>query len=309
MSAADIHQHSHSHPHHHHEAAGDNAIGLGWAVVVTLAFAAVEGATGIISGSLALLSDAGHMLTDSISLVLAAIAAHLARRPPSMQHSYGFARAEVLAAMLNALFMLGIVTWIASEAFARLVTPRHVAGEAVTVVALIGLMVNIIVAWLLTRGSATLNKRAALVHVMGDALGSVAALASGLIILFSGWMLIDPILSMVVALLILFSTLNLLRETVHVLMEAVPRHLDLSDIGLRLAGIRGVARVHDLHVWALTSGQIAISAHLNVHDLALWPRILEDARNILRHDFGIGHVTLQPEVDQQSPLTFHHRHE
>jgi cobalt-zinc-cadmium efflux system protein len=307
MAAVDSHQHPHV--HHHHEPAHDGDRGLGWAVVITLAFAMVEWVTGLLSGSLALLSDAGHMLTDSLSLVFAALAARLAQRPPSAQHSYGLARAEVLAALLNALIMLGIVAWIVSEAFARLSAPRAVAGEAVAGVALLGLLVNLAVAWMLTRGTATLNKRAALLHVMGDALGSLAALAAGLVIVVTGWTPIDPILSVAVALLILVSTLSLLRETIHVLMEGVPSHIDMTRVGRRLAELDGVARVHDLHIWTLSSGQVAISAHFNVRTLDHWPRILAEARETLQREFGIGHVTLQPELLEALTVAFPKRHE
>jgi cobalt-zinc-cadmium efflux system protein len=176
-------------------------------------------------------------------------------------------------------------------------------------VALIGLLINLGVGWLLTRGEDSLNRRAALVHVMGDALGSIAALTAGLVISLTGWLPIDPILSIVVALLILVSTLNLLREALHVLMEGVPGNISLNEVGNRLARLDGVTRVHDLHIWTLASGQIAISAHLNLRDLSAWPRILSEAREVLNHDFGIGHVTLQPEVAERAPIAFHARHE
>lgn len=307
---------SHSHaddnaPHNHHSHAHH---AYGWAMLLTLGFAFVEAATGVLSGSLALLSDAGHMLTDSLSLLLAGLAAWLAQRPPSERHSYGLARLEILAALANSLFMLGIVGFITYEAFDRFQHPHPVNGQAVIIVALIGLLINLGVGWLLThhkdgRGEDSLNRRAALIHVIGDALGSVAALTAGIVISLTGWLAIDPILSVLVALLILVSTLNLLRETVHVLMEGVPRHIHLNLVGEKLAGLKGVSRVHDLHIWTLASGQIAISAHLEMSDLTLWPHILKDARAMLTTDFGIGHVTLQPEVLAAQPIKFHSSHE
>lgn len=301
--------HAHSHAHHAHGAAHDRASGLSWAVVITLGFALVEWLAGLLSGSLALMSDAGHMLTDSLALVFAALAARLAQRPPSLRHSYGLVRVEVLAALLNALIMLGIVAWIVIEAIDRFSSPHSIAGEAVAGVAFLGLLVNLAVAWMLTRGATSLNTRAALLHVMGDALGSVAALAAGLVIMLTAWTPIDPILSLVVALLILVSTLNLLREAIHVLMEGVPSHIDLTRVGRRLAQLDGVARVHDLHVWTLSSGQVAISAHLNVPDLRPWPRILAESRELLAHEFGIGHVTLQPELIEAHAVSFSAHHE
>lgn len=302
---------SHSHaddnaPHQHHSHAHHS---YGWAMLLTLGFAFVEAATGILSGSLALLSDAGHMLTDSLSLLLAGLAAWFAQKPPSERHSYGLARLEILAALTNSLFMLGIVGFIIHEAYSRFQNPPPVNGQAVIIVAFIGLLINLGVGWLLTRGEDSLNRRAALLHVIGDALGSVAALTAGIVISLTGWLPIDPILSVVVALLILLSTLNLLRETIHVLMEGVPRHIKLNLVGEKLAGLAGVSSVHDLHIWTLSSGQIAISAHLEISDLTLWPRILNDARTLLTKDFGIGHVTLQPEVLAAQPIGFHTSHE
>lgn len=301
--------HAHSHPHHHHALPGGAGDGLIVALLLTLAFAVIEAITGWWAQSLALLSDSAHMLTDSLSLGLAALAAHFARRPPSARHSYGLARLEVLAALINGLFMLGIVAFIVTEAVDRLSHPREVAGGAVLGVAFIGLLINAGVAWQLMRGEHTLNKRGALLHVMGDALGSVAAITAGAVILLTGWMPIDPILSLVVSLLILISTLNLLRETLHVLMEGVPPNIDLNQVGQALASLDNVARVHDLHIWTLASGQIAISAHLNIQHLGQWPHILDKARELLNHDFGIGHVTLQPEVFESEPVTFHPSHE
>lgn len=301
------HNQPHSHTRHEHRA-------YGWALLLTLSFAVIEAITGWWSGSLALLSDAGHMFTDSLSLLLAGAAAWLAQRPPSEKHSYGLARLEILAALVNSLFMLAIVAGIAYEAIDRYQHPMPVNGKAVMLVALIGLLINLGVGWLLVhnhggRGEDNLNRRAALVHVMGDALGSIAALTAGLVISLTGWLPIDPILSIVVALLILVSTLNLLKETIHVLMEGVPSNISLNQVGNRLARLDGVMRVHDLHIWTLASGQVAISAHLNLRELSAWPRILGEAREVLNHDFGIGHVTLQPEVVEHTSVAFHHRHE
>ncbi len=305
------HHYSHSHaddnaPHQHHNHAHRT---YGWAMLLTLGFAFVEATTGILSGSLALLADAGHMLTDSLSLLLAGLAAWFAQKPPSERHSFGLVRLEILAALANSLFMLGIVGFIIYEAYSRFQNPHPVNGQVVIIVAFIGLLINLGVGWLLTRGEDSLNRRAALLHVIGDALGSVAALTAGIVISLTGWLPIDPILSVVVALLILVSTLNLLRETIHVLMEGVPRHIQLNLVGKKLAELTGVSKVHDLHIWTLASGQIAISAHLEMQDINLWPAILQDARTLLKHDFGIGHVTLQPEIITPQIIAFHPAHE
>lgn len=295
------HKHDHDHhAHHHHGRAGINVLLV--ALLLTLGFAGVEALAGWWSGSLALLSDAAHMATDSSALGLAAAATWLARRPPSLRHSYGLARAEVLAALLNSVLMLVLLGYIVHEAIDRLGAPRDIHGETVIGVAVMGLAVNLVVAWVLSRGEHTLNSRAALLHVLGDALGSVAAIAAGLVIVLTGWTPIDPLLSLLVVALILVSALRLLREAVHVLMEGVPAHLRLEAIGQDLAALDGVTRVHDLHVWTLSSGSIALSAHLEIRDLDLWPGILDQARRAMDGRHGIRHVTLQPETPAAQPL-------
>ncbi|MFN3751876.1 MAG: cation diffusion facilitator family transporter [Thiobacillus sp.] len=291
--------HSHDHGHNHGHGSGNTLV---LALLLTLAFAAVEAVAGWWSGSLALLADAAHMLTDSSALALAAAAARLAQRPPSLLHSYGLARAEVLAALVNSLLMLVLIAFIVHEAWQRLGGPRDIAGEAVIVVAVIGLAVNLVVAWVLHRGEQTLNSRAALLHVLGDAAGSVAAIAAGVIVVTTGWTPIDPLLSLFVAALIGVAALRLLREVVHVLMEGVPMHLRLDTVGHDLAALDGVVRVHDLHVWTLSSGTIALSAHLEIRRLDDWPAILDAARRTLDTRHGIRHVTLQPEVPVAQPL-------
>jgi cobalt-zinc-cadmium efflux system protein len=284
------HQH-HEHGHHHHADAGPRLI---WALLLTLGFAAVEAVTGFWSGSLALLGDAGHMVTDSASLGLAAFAVWLARRPPSLRHSYGLGRVETLAALLNVLFMVLVVVAISVAAIGRFLEPAKINGEAVTLVALFGLMINIGVAWLLMHGEQTMNTRGALLHVLGDLLGSVAALVAGAVVVFTGWTPIDPLLSLLICFLVLGSSLRLLREVLRALLEGVPAHLSLEQIGQALAAVPGVRSVHDLHVWTLSSNHVALSAHLLVDSFAQWPEVLAAARHELTHQ-GISHVTLQPE--------------
>ena len=314
MHAPKHDHHSHDHnPHlsiergeshtHHHVGHDSNSRTLIIALLLTLSFSAVEALTGWWSGSLALLSDAFHMLTDSSALGLAAGAAWLARRPPSAKHSYGLVRAEVLAALFNSLLMLVLIGYIVHEAIDRFSTPRDIRGNMVIIVAVIGLAVNIVVAWVLSRGEHTLNSRAALLHVLGDALGSVAAITAGIVIVTTGWTPIDPLLSLLVAMLILVSALRLLREVVHVLMEGVPLSVELDAVGRDLAAIDGVLRVHDLHVWTLSSGTIALSAHLEISDLTNWPGILSAAREAMDARHSIRHVTLQPEMIAAQPLT------
>ena len=269
--------------------------GLALATLLTLGYAAVEAGVGLWAGSLALVADAGHMVNDAGALALAAAAAWFAKRPASRLHSYGFGRAEFIAALVNSLGLLVLVAWLAVSAVQRLQDPRPVAGEAVTVVAALGLLINIIVAWMLSRGARSLNTRAALLHVVGDLLGSVAALIAGVVITFTGWMPIDPLLSLVIGALILTSSLHLLREALHGLMEGVPLHLSLEEIGRAIAAVPGVASVHDLHIWSVKPGEAMLSAHVMVRDLQRWETVLAEARAMLHQRYGIEHVTLQPE--------------
>lgn len=297
--------HGHAHHdhagHHHHHGGHEHLTG---ALVFTLGFALVEAVAGWWSGSLALLSDAGHMLTDSTALGLAALAAILAKRPASSRHTYGLARLEVLAALANGLLMLGLISFIALEALQRFSQPREVSGGTVTLVAAIGLVVNLVVAWRLSRGEQNLNTRGALMHVMGDLLGSVAALLAGLVIYFTGWTPIDPLLSLLVAGLILVSAWRLLAEAVHVLLEGVPANINMARVAEDLAAIPRVTAVHDLHVWTVASGKVALSAHLDMASLDHWPAILEQARHVLAEHHGIGHATLQPQArDNPLPAT------
>lgn len=283
------------HHGHAHAGRGQRSVFLP-ALVLTLAYACVEAAGGWWSGSLALLSDAGHMFSDALALGLAAVAARLARRPAGERHSYGWARAEVLGALLNSLLMLAIIVLLVVEAVVRLREPRPIASEAMLLIAFFGMIVNGWVAWIMMRGEMTLNVRAALLHVIGDWVSSLAALLAGAVIYATGWLPIDPILSLVIAGLILISTLRLLRDALHVLMEGVPPAMELQAIGRALAGLPGVVSVHDLHVWSIAPGKVALSAHLTLENLQQWPAILASASSLLNERYGIGHVTLQPEV-------------
>lgn len=288
-------RHEHGHHHHHAHHTHDAGPRLAWALLLTLGFAVGEVAAGFWSGSLALLGDAGHMLTDSASLGLAAVAAWLAKRPPSSRHTYGLGRVETLAALANVVFMALVVAGISAAAVRRLLEPVAIHGEAVTLVAMIGLCVNAGVAWLLMQGEQTMNTRGALLHVLGDLFGSVAALVAGAVIWRTGWTPIDPLLSLLICVLILASSLRLLREVLLALLEGVPAHLSVEAIGRQLAGVSGVRSVHDLHVWTLSSNRIALSAHLVVDSFDAWSTVLPASRDLLQGQ-GIEHITLQPEI-------------
>ena len=308
MQANDFHHHhgpqfSHKelHPHHH---ASSSAIFL-FPLLITLAFSLVEAFFAWWSGSLALSGDAGHMLLDSSALGMAAFAAWISRKPPSHQHSFGLGRAEVIGAWLSSILMVIVAIIILFEAIHRLSSPHRVTGNTVIIVAVLGLLINIAVAFVLSRGEKTFNTRAAFLHVLGDLLGSVAALIAGVVIHFTGWMPIDPLLSIFISGLILFSSVSLLKEALHVLMEGVPGHLDLAKIGNTMASMDDVHSVHDLHIWTLSSGVVILSAHVCLASYQQWGNILEKLSTILNEKFGIQHITLQPEIQrEESVLNF-----
>ena len=307
-----LHAHKKGDARHSHSKQVANQNLLLIALVLTLGFSGIEGAAAYFANSLALISDAGHMVTDAAALGLALLAQMISRRPPSAKHSFGFGRAEALAAFVNSIVMLGLVVWIVVEAISRFYDPHKVDGLTVTVVAAIGLLMNIVVAWVLSRDKKSVNTRAALVHVMGDLLGSIAALVAGVVIQLTGWMPIDAILSILVSLLILKSTVSILHESYHFLMEGVPLHIDYLQVGKDLRSVPGVLAVHDLHVWEMTPSFPALIGHIEIADIMEWPAIMSRINEMLLEKHGIDHVTLQPEEvgeisddDEKSANTFH----
>jgi cobalt-zinc-cadmium efflux system protein len=290
-----LHAHKKGDAKHSHSKEVSNQYLLLIALILTLGFSGVEGAAAYFANSLALISDAGHMVTDAAALGLALLAQIISRRPPSPKHSFGFGRAEALAAFVNSIAMLGLVVWIVIEAISRFYDPHKVDGLTVTVVAAIGLLMNIVVAWVLSRDKKSVNTRAALVHVMGDLLGSIAALVAGVVIQLTGWMPIDAILSILVSLLILKSTISILHESYHFLMEGVPLHIDYLQVGKDLKNVPGVLAVHDLHVWEMTPSFPALIGHIEIANIQEWPEIMTRINQMLLDKHGIDHVTLQPE--------------
>jgi len=272
---------------------------LSLAILFIAGFACIEGLGAWWSGSLTLLGDAGHMASDSVALGISAFAAWFALKPPSEKHSYGFGRAEVIAAWISSLLMLIISIAIIIEALKRFQHPAEVKGMPVIIIGALGLCVNLGVAWMLSRSEKSLNVRAALLHVMSDALGSIAALISGLVIYYFGWLTVDPLLSLVIALLIMFSSIQLLRETLSVLMEGVPAHINMKEVSKKMLEVHGVSAVHDLHIWTLSSGMVVLSAHVDIDQLEHWNHILGQLSITLRNNFHIEHVTLQPEPSLQ----------
>jgi len=297
-------EHAHHHHEHHSHAHSHTGSALKAATAITFAFALVEAGGGWWTGSLALLSDAGHMLTDALALAFAALAAWMARRPPSERHSYGLGRAEIIAALVNASAMLAVIIVLSYEAIARLREPGEVNGGGAALIALAGLGVNLGVMRWLSPHHHDMNARAARLHVIGDALGSVAALISGAVIALTGWTRIDPIASLLICVLIAVSSVRLIRESLHALMEGVPQGLSVDSIGSEMARVGGVVSVHDLHVWTLSGSRTALSAHVVVRNLAQWEALRRELQSRLHDKFGIEHVTLQPESGVQ-PLVRH----
>ncbi len=287
------HERGDSHWSHSAEKTKNSVLGL--AVALTLTFSFIELIGGFWSNSLALIGDAGHMVTDSASLLFALLANKVAQRGADRDHSFGHGRIEVLAAFVNGLVMLGVVCWIFKEAVSRFTAPQSVAGQSVMLIAFVGLVINIAVAWSLSRDQKNVNTRAALLHVMGDLLGSLAAIFSGAIIWAGGPVVIDPFLSILVGVLLLRATWHILRDASRVLLEGVPEGIDYDEVGDFLSSVRDVNHVHDLHVWTMSPGHGAIQCHMHIESPECWPRILNEIRRGVRSRFGIDHITIQPE--------------
>lgn len=269
---------------------------LKYVLGLTALFMLVEAGGGWLSGSLALLADAGHMLTDVGALGLSLLTASIARRPADDRKTYGYLRWEILAALVNGAALIGIAVWVVIEAIHRLGQAHPVHAGLLLAVAGAGALVNLLALWLLHDDHGhSLNTRGAYLHILGDLLGSVAALAAGAVIALTGWTPIDPILSVLLALLILAGAWRLVKESTDVLLEAVPRSVSMAEVQQRMLAVEGVRGVHDLHVWTVTSGVIAMSGHAVVPTLASHPGVLEGIRRQMG-TLGIGHVTIQLEV-------------
>jgi cobalt-zinc-cadmium efflux system protein len=279
---------------HLHDVRARNSRVLAAVLALTAGFTVVEVVGGLLTGSLALLADAAHMLSDNLALTLALTALWLAGRPSTPQRSFGYQRAEILAALANGLVLVGLAVWIFIEAWSRLTDPPEVLAGWVALVAVAGLAVNLLAAAILSRaGHDTLNLRAALRHVLADALGSAGVLAAAFVILVTGWRYADPLAGALIGLLVLASSWSVLRESVHILLEGAPPGIDARALGRRLADAPGVVEVHDLHVWTITSGFPALAAHVLVErgdDCHARRRELE---GLLMREYGIEHTTLQ----------------
>jgi cobalt-zinc-cadmium efflux system protein len=295
----DAHGHSHAHGHAHVISPDGVSLRMGIAVALNLVFVVVEGGFGFMSNSVALIADAGHNLSDVLGLVCAWGALLLGRRPPGAKFTYGLGRSSVLAALANAVLLLLACGAIAWEAASRLGSPPAVAGRTVMIVAAIGIALNGISAWMLHAGShGDLNRRSAYIHMLGDAVVSAGVVLSGLLIIWTGWSLIDPLVSLVIVAVILVSTWRLLRDSLTLSLDGVPSSVNSSAVLSYLADQRGVTDVHDLHIWALSTTSVALTAHLVVPDRGAEDALLTSLTPDLKRRFQIQHATLQIERDR-----------
>jgi cobalt-zinc-cadmium efflux system protein len=299
--------HSHSHGDHNHDhGRGADRRALTITFVLTAAFTVAEVVGGLITGSLALLADAGHMLSDALSLGVALFAVWLAGTPSTPSRSFGYKRAEILAALFNGATLVAISIWILIEAYHRFREPSEILGGWMLAVATLGLVVNVVGAMILSRsGGESLNLQGALRHVVADILGSVGAIAAALVILTTGWYYADPIISALIGLLVLGSSWKLLRDSTNVLLEGTPRGIDADEVGRSMAASAGVEEVHDLHIWTITSGFPALAAHVLVGRDENCHARRRDLEELLAREYGIEHTTLQVDHAGDHQATLH----
>lgn len=291
--------HGHHHGHHHHGINREgNKKGLTIALIITFSIMIMEFVGGLITNSLALLSDAGHMLSDSSSLLLSLIAFWFAAKPPSANKTYGYYRFEILAAFFNGITLFVMAGWIIYEAYGRFFEPPTVSSGTMIWIASIGLIANLLSAYfLMKKGNVeeNVNVKSAYLHVIGDALGSLGAIVAGLVMLFFEWYIADPIISVIVALLILKSAWGVLKTTIHILMEGTPITIDQKKVKEVLLSIEGVKDIHDLHIWTITSGLDSLTCHVLIKDGVDEQDILQQAIKQIETNFGITHTTIQVE--------------
>jgi cobalt-zinc-cadmium efflux system protein len=293
--------HSHSHEGHSHGRGRDshggdsqNSRALAIALAITATYTVAEIIGGLITGSLALLADAGHMLSDNFSLGLALFAFWLSAKPPTPERSFGYKRAEILAALVNGVTLVTISIWIFSEAYRRFQDPPEILGGWMMAVAVMGLFVNVAAAWVLMRSEGeSLNLQGALRHVLADLAGSAGVIAAAFVILLTGWLYADPIISVLIGLLVLGSSWKLLKDSVSILLEQSPLGMDANEVGRKMVGVEGVEEVHDLHVWTITSGFPALAAHVLVGNDQDCHERRREIEKVLYREFGIEHTTLQ----------------
>lgn len=292
--------HSHSHGHHHHGAASArNRKRLTLSLVLAAAYMLAEAIGGWLTGSLALLADAGHMLSDVAALGLSLFAMWMARRPATSSKTYGYRRMEILAALVNGATLVALSLFVLVEAWERFRTPPEVNAAGMMGIAAGGLLVNLVSLWILHEGrDENLNVRGAWLHVLTDALGSVQAIAAGALIWAFGWRWADPVASVLISLLVIYSSWSLLKEATAVLMEHAPSHIDVDEVRHAMAAVPGVLAIHDLHVWTITSGMESLSAHVVVREERYGCELLGEIRTVLHERFGLHHMTVQMETER-----------
>ena len=300
---------SHSHSGHSHGRASESRRKLTMVLVLTSIYMIAEVIGGWLTGSLALLADAGHMLADVAALALALIAAWFASRPATSNKTFGYYRLEILAALVNGVALVVISLLILYEAYQRWSAPPVVQGSAVMLVASGGLAINLISAWILHgRHEIDLNMRGAWLHVLSDALGSLGAIVAGAVMWLYGWFAADPLFSALIGVLIVWSSWRLIRESTNVLLEGTPAHINLAAVEDSILRTDGVSDVHDLHVWTITSGREALSAHvIHAYEVSQ-PELLKELRAKLHDRFGVDHLTIQMETPDFEDETFHFCH-
>ncbi|MGE6299074.1 cation diffusion facilitator family transporter [Guptibacillus hwajinpoensis] len=289
--------HNHSHDHGHTHSANKKALLISFILIATFMILEVVG--GIITNSLALLSDAGHMLSDTVALCMSLLAFKLGEKKSDTEKTYGYKRFEILAAFLNGIALIAISFYILWESINRFIDPPDVASTGMLVIAAIGLIVNILVAWILMKGdtSENLNLRSAFLHVLGDLLGSIGAIIAALLIMFIGWNYADPIASAIVAILVLISGIRVTKDSFHVLMEGTPSNIDLQKVKKALVEIDGVHSIHDLHIWNITSDFPSFTCHLVVNEGVNRDQMLKIAGQKLHDQFELTHTTIQIECE------------
>jgi len=282
------------HPNNH------GARRLGWTILLNIGITAAEAVGGVVSGSLALLSDAGHNFSDVFALILAYFGAWGSTLPPTKRSTYGFKRLEVVTAFINAITLVAISLFITYEALKRYSHPVPIDAPIMLIVAVIGLLGNLLSVWVLAHDrNRTINTRAAYLHMLYDTVSSVAVIIGGVIILFSGWYLLDLILSVVIAMMILWSGLDVLKEAGGIFMESVPRGIDIDEVSRSILAVPGVADVHHLHIWSISSEQTALSCHIALTESKTrdFPEVIRAIHAMLKDRHGIDHATIQPEGD------------
>ncbi len=296
MSHSHDHDHDDGHSHGLGAYRGADRRALLVAALLTGGFMVAEAVGGVVTGSLALLADAGHMLSDSFSLGLALFAVTIAARPATSKRTFGYKRAEILAALVNGILLVLVSVWVVYEAIGRLNDPVEILGGGMLAIAVLGLLINVAAFLVLWKGGGeSLNVKAALRHVLGDLLGSVGVILAAGVILLTGWSPIDPIVSILISLLIAASAWSVLKESVHVLLEAAPEGIDTDEVGQAMAAMPGVEQVHDLHIWQITSGFPALSAHILVGKDDDCHSVRRDVDALLKEHYEIEHTTLQVE--------------